>query len=146
MAGCEICMEFIFPPIKHIDSMKVRDATELGFTPQYIKDIVNVVKNPKATAEDVWLHELKSMKDGEWIVCQDCYNIINRYVNKTPENDSDGMYDTFISYAAEDSEFANRLAGGLIVHGLKIWYAPISLNIGDNILSGIEKCLRDSRT
>ena len=40
MAGCEICMEFIFPPIKHIDSMKVRDATELGFTPQYIKDIV----------------------------------------------------------------------------------------------------------
>jgi len=55
-------------------------------------------------------------------------------------------FDTFISYASEDTQFANELAGGLKARGVRVWYAPLNLGLGDKLLAGIEDGLRHSRT
>jgi hypothetical protein len=55
-------------------------------------------------------------------------------------------FDTFISYATEDTQFANELAGGLKARGVRVWYAPLNLGLGDRILAGIDDGLRRSRT
>ena len=54
------------------------------------------------------------------------------------------MHDAFVSYAVEDGEFASEVAYGLRGNGLKVWFAPLSLRVGDGLLSSIESGLRES--
>lgn len=56
------------------------------------------------------------------------------------------MHDSFISYAIEDNDFASDVAFGLKSNGLSVWYAPMSLKVGDRLLDSIEKGLNESRT
>lgn len=46
-------------------------------------------------------------------------------------------YNIFISYASEDEAFVNGVAEELQYRGVSIWYAPINLKIGDNLLDSI---------
>lgn len=53
-------------------------------------------------------------------------------------------FDSFLSYAGEDEDFAKELAGALKAKGFNIWYAPINLILGDKLLDSIEKGMNDS--
>jgi hypothetical protein len=46
-------------------------------------------------------------------------------------------YHLFISYASEDEGYATELAKSLKYLGLSIWFAPLSLKIGDQLLDSI---------
>ena len=46
-------------------------------------------------------------------------------------------YDLFISYASDDEAYATQLADSLKHFGLKIWFAPLTLKIGDKLLDSI---------
>lgn len=46
-------------------------------------------------------------------------------------------YHLFISYASEDEAYATELASSLRYYGLNIWFAPLSLKIGDRLLDSI---------
>lgn len=54
--------------------------------------------------------------------------------------------DTFISYATEDTEFVSDVAHGLKSNGIKVWYAPLSLEVGGNLLDSINEGLKGART
>lgn len=56
------------------------------------------------------------------------------------------LYDSFISYAVEDNDFVSNLILGLKSNGLSVWFAPLSLKVGDKLLDSIEKGLTQSRT
>lgn len=55
-------------------------------------------------------------------------------------------HDTFISYAAEDNDFATEVAYGLRANGLSVWFAPLSLKAGERLLDSIEQGMEQSRT
>src|SRR2546423_12590214 len=55
-------------------------------------------------------------------------------------------YDTFVSYATEDEEFAEKVAKALDVSGFTVWFAPLSLQIGDRLLDSINAGLILSNT
>lgn len=46
-------------------------------------------------------------------------------------------YHLFISYASEDEAYATELSTALTYLGLSIWFAPLSLKIGDRLLDSI---------
>ncbi len=46
-------------------------------------------------------------------------------------------YHLFISYASEDEAYASELANSLRYRGLSIWFAPLSLKVGDRLLDSI---------
>ena len=46
-------------------------------------------------------------------------------------------YHLFISYASEDEAYAKELSSYLRYLGLSIWFAPLSLKIGDKLLDSI---------
>ncbi|BBO16855.1 toll/interleukin-1 receptor domain-containing protein [Candidatus Brocadia pituitae] len=46
-------------------------------------------------------------------------------------------YHLFISYAVEDESFASELASALRFLGLSVWFAPLSMNVGDKLLDSI---------
>ncbi len=48
----------------------------------------------------------------------------------------------FISYSSQDQEFAECLYADLTVKGVRCWYAPEELKIGDLILNTINKAIR----
>lgn len=54
-------------------------------------------------------------------------------------------YDAFISFAIEDSDFATEIAFELKRNGLSVWFAPISLKVGEKLLDAIEKGLDSSK-
>jgi hypothetical protein len=54
-------------------------------------------------------------------------------------------YDAFLSYAAEDSNFAEGLAAALVEAGFRIWFAPLQLTVGDSLNREINRGLRDAR-
>ncbi|WP_233961046.1 toll/interleukin-1 receptor domain-containing protein [Pectobacterium versatile] len=56
------------------------------------------------------------------------------------------MHDSFISYAVEDNDFVSDIAFGLKRNGLSVWFAPMSLKVGDRLLDSIEKGINESRT
>lgn len=56
------------------------------------------------------------------------------------------MHDAFISYATEDNDLAAEIAHGLVSNGLSVWYAPLSLKVGDKLLDSIESGLTSSRS
>jgi len=53
-------------------------------------------------------------------------------------------YNAFFSYADEDKQIATELVGALKANGFKIWYAPMSLSVGDKLLDGIEEGIKKS--
>lgn len=62
------------------------------------------------------------------------------------ENNRDKEFDFFISHASEDKdEFVRPFALKLIDLGYKVWYDEYSLKIGDSLLSGISKGIRNSK-
>ena len=46
-------------------------------------------------------------------------------------------YHLFISYASEDEAYATELSNSLKYLGLSIWFAPLSLKVGDRLLDSI---------
>jgi hypothetical protein len=54
-------------------------------------------------------------------------------------------YDAFISFATEDSDFATEIAFELKRNGLSVWFAPISLKVGEKLLDAIEKGLDSTK-
>jgi hypothetical protein len=54
-------------------------------------------------------------------------------------------YQVFISYATEDEEFANELSKSLKWLGLSVWFAPITLEVGDKLLDSINAGLAASQ-
>jgi hypothetical protein len=53
-------------------------------------------------------------------------------------------YDAFISYASEDETFASEIAGALRGQGISVWYAPVTLKIGDPLRRSLEDGMRQS--
>ena len=51
-------------------------------------------------------------------------------------------YSYFISYSTRDQEFAERLHGDLQNKGVRCWFAPHDLPIGEEILGGIDEGIR----
>lgn len=56
------------------------------------------------------------------------------------------LHDSFISYATEENDFVSDLAFALKANGLSVWFAPLSLKVGDKLLDSIEKGLNESRS
>jgi len=53
-------------------------------------------------------------------------------------------YHLFISHASEDEDYAGCLAKALECLGLKVWFAPLSLKVGDKLLDSINAGLMAS--
>jgi len=53
-------------------------------------------------------------------------------------------YHVFISYATEDEAFATEVSNALKYLGLRIWFAPLSLEFGDQLLDSINAGLMAS--
>ena len=51
-------------------------------------------------------------------------------------------YSCFISYSTKDQEFAERLHADLQNKGVRCWFAPHDLRIGDKILDEIDAAIR----
>src|SRR5215472_3255002 len=49
------------------------------------------------------------------------------------------FYSCFISYSTGDQEFAERMYGDLQLKGVRCWYGPAGLKIGDKFQEGIEE-------
>lgn len=52
------------------------------------------------------------------------------------------FYSCFISYSSQDKPFVERLYADLQVKGVRCWYAPEDLKIGEPFLLGIDKGIR----
>jgi hypothetical protein len=52
------------------------------------------------------------------------------------------FYSCFISHSSKDEEFAHRLYADLQAEGIRCWYAPENLKIGDEISPTIDKAIR----
>jgi len=52
------------------------------------------------------------------------------------------FYSCFISYSSEDHEFAERLYADLQERGVRCWFAPEDLRIGDSIRPRIDESIR----
>ena len=52
------------------------------------------------------------------------------------------FYSCFISYSSKDQEFAERLHGDLQSKGVRCWFAPEDLKIGDRFQERIEESIR----
>jgi hypothetical protein len=51
-------------------------------------------------------------------------------------------YSVFISYSSADEEVAKRLYADLQAAGVRCWFAPEDLKIGDSIFEGIDQAIR----
>ena len=52
------------------------------------------------------------------------------------------FYSCFISYSSKDQDFAERLHAGLQVKGVRCWFAPEDLKIGERFRESIEESIR----
>ena len=52
------------------------------------------------------------------------------------------FYSCFISHSSKDDEFAKRLHADLQAEGVRCWFAPEDLGIGDKIRPSIEDAIR----
>jgi hypothetical protein len=57
-------------------------------------------------------------------------------------NDPLQFYSCFISYSSKDQDFAERLYADLQNKGVRCWFAPEDLKIGDNIRDSIDESIR----
>lgn len=51
------------------------------------------------------------------------------------------FYSCFISYSSKDESFANRIYADLRARGLRCWYAPEDLKIGDSLRRSIDRSI-----
>ncbi len=51
-------------------------------------------------------------------------------------------YSCFISYSSKDADFATRLHADLQSHGLRVWFAPDDMKIGDRLHETIDAAVR----
>jgi hypothetical protein len=51
-------------------------------------------------------------------------------------------YSCFISYSSKDQDFAERIHADLQNHGVRCWFAPHDLSIGEDILDGLDAAVR----
>jgi hypothetical protein len=59
--------------------------------------------------------------------------------------DQDTPYDVFISYATEDESYVSKLSDALVYLGFRVWFAPLSLEVGDRLLDSINAGLNLSK-
>ena len=52
------------------------------------------------------------------------------------------FYSCFISYSSADQAFAERLTAGLRAKGVRCWFAPEDLKIGDRFRTRIDESIR----
>ena len=52
------------------------------------------------------------------------------------------FYSCFISYASKDQDFAERLHADLQARGVRCWFAPEDMKIGDKIRQRIDEAIR----
>jgi hypothetical protein len=52
------------------------------------------------------------------------------------------FYSCFISYSSRDQEFAKRLYADLLSNGVRCWFAPHHMRIGDEIRARIDESIR----
>ncbi len=52
------------------------------------------------------------------------------------------FYSAFISYSTQDDDFAHRLHADLQAKGVRVWFAPEDLRIGDKFRSRIDEAIR----
>jgi hypothetical protein len=52
------------------------------------------------------------------------------------------FYSSFISYSSRDEQFTKRLHADLQNHGVRCWFAPEDLKIGDKLRSRIDESIR----
>lgn len=52
------------------------------------------------------------------------------------------FYSCFISYSSKDQSFVERLYTDLQANGVRCWFAPVDLRIGDEIRVGIDESIR----
>ncbi len=52
------------------------------------------------------------------------------------------FYSCFISYSSKDQSFVERLYADLQINGIRCWFAPIDMRIGDEIRVGIDESIR----
>jgi hypothetical protein len=52
------------------------------------------------------------------------------------------FHSCFISYSSRDSDFADRVRGDLQAKGIRVWFAPEDLKIGDKFHDRIEESIR----
>jgi hypothetical protein len=52
------------------------------------------------------------------------------------------FYSCFISYSAKDDEFARRIHVDLQNNGVRCWFAPHDMKIGEDILDGVDSAIR----
>src|SRR5206468_4404800 len=63
------------------------------------------------------------------------------YVRSLAQNPIE-YYTCFISYSSKDQEFAERLSADLQAKGVRCWYAPEHMKIGDKIRQRIDESIR----
>ena len=51
-------------------------------------------------------------------------------------------YSCFISYSSKDQDFAERLHSDLLIKGVRCWFAPEDMKIGDKIRDRIDQSIR----
>jgi TIR domain len=66
-------------------------------------------------------------------------------VPKPNDTELDNQYDVFLSYAGEDEAFVMTLVDALKKSGLSVWYAPLSLTVGDRLRKTIDGGIANSR-
>lgn len=70
-------------------------------------------------------------------VSEDFITYMRSLVGKTLE-----FYSCFISYSGKDGKFAERLHADLQARGVRCWFAPEDLKIGEKIRVGIDESIR----
>jgi hypothetical protein len=58
-------------------------------------------------------------------------------------NQSIQFYSCFIRYSTKDQEFADRLHADLQASGVRCWYAPEDMKIGDRLRISIDETLHE---
>src|SRR4051794_28773373 len=114
MFVCDICNEMVLDGREHsVTTLLLREATKNGFLPSIIRELHKAVPNPSISMDDQWKTAIDMGAATDWSLCGDCYREVKAYFTK-PESPgrAQSVYDTFISYAGEDSDFVNQLAGG----------------------------------
>ena len=69
----------------------------------------------------------------------------DNFINERPRNEKENeQYQSlFISYSTKDEEFANRLHEDLQSEGVRCWFAPKDMKIGDRIRQRIDESIRE---
>jgi len=68
-------------------------------------------------------------------------DVVIELANSLAQNEV-GYYSCFISYSSQDEAFVQRLHADLQEYGVRCWFAPEDMKIGDKIRSAIDQSIR----